>query len=84
MLEWISDQVESTKFDANTLSLANCAMDGSTLCQMNREQMIGIFGVQLGPHLYQSLQEHKTKMPGKMLMLFRNDLLNVTAVNIHT
>uniref|UniRef100_A0A3Q4HWK2 E74-like factor 3 (ets domain transcription factor, epithelial-specific ) n=1 Tax=Neolamprologus brichardi TaxID=32507 RepID=A0A3Q4HWK2_NEOBR len=65
VLEWISDQVESTKFDANTLSLANCAMDGSALCQMNREQMIGIFGVQLGPHLYQSLQEHKTKMPGK-------------------
>ena len=36
-------------------------MDGPTLCQMNRDQMIGIFGLQLGPHLHQSLQEHKTK-----------------------
>uniref|UniRef100_A0A3Q0SGJ0 E74-like factor 3 (ets domain transcription factor, epithelial-specific ) n=1 Tax=Amphilophus citrinellus TaxID=61819 RepID=A0A3Q0SGJ0_AMPCI len=62
VLDWISDHVENTKFDANTLSLANCAMDGSTLCQMNRDQMIGLFGVQLGPHLYQSLQEHKTKI----------------------
>lgn len=73
VLEWISDQVESTKFDANTLSLANCAMDGSALCQMNREQMIGIFGVQLGPHLYQSLQEHKSKMP-EMQMLSGQEL----------
>ncbi|XP_040060935.2 ETS-related transcription factor Elf-3 isoform X2 [Gasterosteus aculeatus] len=61
VLEWISDHVESTKFDANTLSLAYCAMDGPTLCQMNREEIITVFGPQLGPHLYQSLEEHKTK-----------------------
>ncbi|XP_023280393.1 ETS-related transcription factor Elf-3-like isoform X1 [Seriola lalandi dorsalis] len=61
VLEWISDHAESTKFDASTLSLAYCAMDGPALCQMNRDQMIGIFGPQLGPHLNQSLQEHKTK-----------------------
>ncbi|XP_060926264.1 ETS-related transcription factor Elf-3 [Limanda limanda] len=60
-LEWISDQVENNKFDASTLSLACCSMDGPTLCQMNRDQMIGIFGLQLGPYLHQSLQEHKTK-----------------------
>ncbi|XP_053298328.1 ETS-related transcription factor Elf-3 isoform X1 [Pleuronectes platessa] len=60
-LEWISDQVENNKFDASNLSLACCSMDGPTLCQMNRDQMIGIFGLQLGPNLHQSLQEHKTK-----------------------
>eukprot|EP00064_Thunnus_orientalis_P016893 superscaffoldBa00003449_g16966 len=61
VLDWISDHVESTKFDASTLSLVYCAMDGPTLCQMNHDQMIGVFGPQLGPHLHQSLQEHKTK-----------------------
>lgn len=61
VLEWISDHVESTKFDASSLSLAQCAVDGHTLCQMTQDQMIGAFGVQLGPRLYQSLQEHKTK-----------------------
>ncbi|XP_040890837.1 ETS-related transcription factor Elf-3 [Toxotes jaculatrix] len=61
VLEWISDQAEITKFDASTLSLAYCAMDGPALCQMNREQMIGIFGPELGPHLHHNLQEHKTK-----------------------
>lgn len=59
-LEWISDQVENKKFDASNLSLACCSMDGPTLCQMNRDQMIGLFGLHLGPHLHQSLQEHKT------------------------
>ncbi|XP_026200500.1 ETS-related transcription factor Elf-3 isoform X2 [Anabas testudineus] len=61
VLEWISDHVESTKFDANTLSLAYCTMDGPTLCQMNQDQMIGVFGPQLGIHLHHSLQEYKTK-----------------------
>ncbi|XP_059185104.1 ETS-related transcription factor Elf-3 isoform X2 [Centropristis striata] len=61
VLEWISDQVESTKFDASNLNLAYCTMDGPSLCQMNREQMMGVFGPQLGLHLQQSLQEHNTK-----------------------
>ncbi|XP_068171533.1 ETS-related transcription factor Elf-3 isoform X2 [Antennarius striatus] len=61
VLQWISDHVESTKFDASTLSLACCSMDGPALCQMNRDQLIGIFGPQLGPQLHQNLQEHKTK-----------------------
>lgn len=68
VLEWISDHVESTKFDASTLSLNSCTMDGSALCQMSQEQMIGIFGPQLGPHLLHNLQEHKTKY-GKMVVV---------------
>ncbi|XP_041837593.1 ETS-related transcription factor Elf-3 [Melanotaenia boesemani] len=61
VLEWISDHVESTKFDASTLSLEFCSMDGPSLCQMNQEEMTGIFGPQLGPQLHQNLQEYKTK-----------------------
>lgn len=61
VLEWISGHVESNKLDASTLSLACCAMDGHTLCQMTRDHMIEVFGLQLGPHLYQSLQEYNTK-----------------------
>ncbi|XP_029947760.1 ETS-related transcription factor Elf-3 isoform X2 [Salarias fasciatus] len=61
VLEWIGDQVENAKFDANFLSLACCAVNGSTLCQMKTDQMIGVFGPQLGPQLHQSLQDHKSK-----------------------
>ncbi|KAM3877815.1 ETS-related transcription factor Elf-3 [Diretmus argenteus] len=61
VLEWISDHIDSIKFDASTLSLAYCTMDGPTLCQMSRDQMTDVFGPQLGPHLSQSLHEHKAK-----------------------
>ncbi|XP_068455153.1 ETS-related transcription factor Elf-3 [Clinocottus analis] len=61
VLEWISDLVESTHFDASTLSLACCAMDGAALCHMDREQVTAIFGPQLGLHLHQSLEEHRTR-----------------------
>ncbi|KAM4740713.1 ETS-related transcription factor Elf-3 [Anableps anableps] len=61
VLEWICDHVESTKFDANSLSLAFCSMDGPNLCRMNQEEMTVVFGPQLGSHLYQSLEEYKTK-----------------------
>uniref|UniRef100_A0A667Z2S6 E74 like ETS transcription factor 3 n=1 Tax=Myripristis murdjan TaxID=586833 RepID=A0A667Z2S6_9TELE len=64
VLEWISDHVDRIKFDASTLTLDYCTMDGATLCQMNHDQMISIFGPQLGLHLHQSLQEHKTKYGG--------------------
>uniref|UniRef100_A0A3Q3KIT4 E74-like factor 3 (ets domain transcription factor, epithelial-specific ) n=1 Tax=Monopterus albus TaxID=43700 RepID=A0A3Q3KIT4_MONAL len=77
VLEWISDQVESTKFDANTLSLAYCTMDGPTLCEKNEDEMIEIFGPQLGPQLHQSLQEYKTKYAprGTHLWEFIRDIL---------
>lgn len=61
VLEWISDHVESNKIDAHSLSLALCSVDGYSLCQMAQDQMMEVFGPQLGSHLYQSLQEHKTK-----------------------
>ncbi|XP_061730946.1 ETS-related transcription factor Elf-3 isoform X1 [Nerophis ophidion] len=61
VMEWISHHVERTKFDASTLSLAFCAMDGHTLCQMNLEQMVSFFGPHLGPQLHQNLQEDRAK-----------------------
>uniref|UniRef100_H3CBG9 E74-like factor 3 (ets domain transcription factor, epithelial-specific ) n=1 Tax=Tetraodon nigroviridis TaxID=99883 RepID=H3CBG9_TETNG len=61
VLEWISDHVESNKIDAHSLSLALCSMNGYSLCQMAQDQMMEVFGPQLGSHLYQSLQEHRTK-----------------------
>ncbi|XP_020515264.1 ETS-related transcription factor Elf-3 isoform X2 [Labrus bergylta] len=61
VLDWISDHVENLKFDAQSLSLACCTMDGPALCQMTRDQMVSVFDSQLGLQLHQSLQEHKTK-----------------------
>ncbi|XP_060897340.1 ETS-related transcription factor Elf-3 isoform X2 [Labrus mixtus] len=61
VLDWISDHVETLKFDAQSLSLACCTMDGPALCQMTRDQMVSVFDSQLGLQLHQSLQEHKTK-----------------------
>ncbi|XP_061583960.1 ETS-related transcription factor Elf-3 [Cololabis saira] len=61
VLEWISDHVENNQLDASALSLAYCTMDGATLCRLELDQMSGLFGPQLGPHLYQNLQENKTK-----------------------
>ncbi|KAM4625688.1 ETS-related transcription factor Elf-3 isoform 1-T3 [Polymixia lowei] len=61
VLEWISDHIDSIKFDATNLSLAYCTIDGPALCQMTQDQIVNIFGPQLGPQLSQSLQEHKAK-----------------------
>ncbi|XP_029989279.1 ETS-related transcription factor Elf-3 [Sphaeramia orbicularis] len=61
VLKWISDNADSISFDASTLSLDYCAMDGPALCQMSRDDITGVFGPQLGPNLHHSLQEHKAK-----------------------
>ncbi|XP_077385691.1 ETS-related transcription factor Elf-3 [Festucalex cinctus] len=61
VVEWISAQADSTKFDASTLTLSYCAMDGHSFCQMNLDQMIMAFGPQLGPQLHQNLHEYKAK-----------------------
>ncbi|KAM9523029.1 ETS-related transcription factor Elf-3-like [Salvelinus alpinus] len=61
VLEWISFYVEGNKFDASILSLSCCFMDGSTLCQLTRDQLLNMFGMSLGAQLYQSLMELKAK-----------------------
>ncbi|KAM9759321.1 ETS-related transcription factor Elf-3 [Menidia menidia] len=61
VLEWISDQVENSKFDARMLSLELCAVDGPALCSMGLQDMARAFGPDLGHHLHQNLQELRTK-----------------------
>lgn len=61
ILEWISDNIEGTNFDARSLNLAYCTMDGPTLCKMSRDDMMRLFGSQFGTHLHQSLLKHKAK-----------------------
>uniref|UniRef100_W5N3X5 E74 like ETS transcription factor 3 n=1 Tax=Lepisosteus oculatus TaxID=7918 RepID=W5N3X5_LEPOC len=60
VLEWISYHVEETKFDASTLNMAYCTLEGSVLCQMSRDTMLSMFGP-LGDRLYHSLQDLKAK-----------------------
>ncbi|KAJ7999497.1 hypothetical protein DPEC_G00195040 [Dallia pectoralis] len=61
VLDWISFYVEGSKFDASTLSLSYCSMDGHTLCQLTRDQLLSMFGLSLGAQLYESLAELKSK-----------------------
>lgn len=56
VMDWITFLVDSTKFDASSLNLAYCTMDGPTLCQLNEHQLKAMFG-SLGPQLYHSLME---------------------------
>ncbi|MBN3321821.1 ELF3 factor, partial [Atractosteus spatula] len=60
VLEWISYHVEEAKFDASTLNMAYCTLEGSVLCQMSRDTMLSMFGP-LGDRLYHSLQDLKAK-----------------------
>uniref|UniRef100_A0A3B3ZJT1 Uncharacterized protein n=1 Tax=Periophthalmus magnuspinnatus TaxID=409849 RepID=A0A3B3ZJT1_9GOBI len=71
VLEWISDNIEGTNFDARSLNLAYCALDGPSLCKMSQNDMIGVFGPQLGPHLHQSLLKHKAKHGKSVALDFR-------------
>lgn len=59
-MEWISHHVEETHFDACTLNMSSCSMDGVTLCQMSRQALVSVFG-SLGERLFHSLLELKAK-----------------------
>ncbi|KAL0978100.1 hypothetical protein UPYG_G00165890 [Umbra pygmaea] len=61
VLDWISYYIESSKFDASTLSLSYCNIDGPTLCTLARDQLLNLFGMSLGSQLHQSLVELKAK-----------------------
>ncbi|XP_064161452.1 ETS-related transcription factor Elf-3 [Anguilla rostrata] len=75
VLEWISYHVEESKFDASTLTMSSCSMDGPILCQLSRETLLSMFGP-LGERLYQSLQELKAKY-GMEDLNTTYDLLNI-------
>ncbi|KAL4604894.1 ETS-related transcription factor Elf-3-like [Arapaima gigas] len=77
-LEWISHHVEESQFDASTLNMASCSMDGPTLCQMSHQALVSIFGL-LGEQLFQNLLELKAKYGAYDLTMtcdFLNNLLD--------
>ncbi|XP_072521944.1 ETS-related transcription factor Elf-3 [Salminus brasiliensis] len=61
VLDWIEYHVEDSKFDASLLNMEYCNMDGTVLCQLSRDTMIGMFGLVFGDRLYQSLEALKSK-----------------------
>ncbi|KAG7472558.1 hypothetical protein MATL_G00110030 [Megalops atlanticus] len=60
ILEWIGYHVEESKFDATTLDLSRCSMDGPTLCQLSRDALVSMFH-SLGERLFHNLLELKAK-----------------------
>ncbi|XP_075470041.1 ETS-related transcription factor Elf-3 isoform X2 [Ascaphus truei] len=54
VLDWISYHVEQNKWDASTMDLTQCEMDGQQLCQMDRDEINAMFGG-LGEKLYADL-----------------------------
>ncbi|XP_053313764.1 ETS-related transcription factor Elf-3 isoform X2 [Spea bombifrons] len=58
VLNWISYHVERYKWDACTMDLTQCEMDGKQLCQLSREEMNTMFGG-LGDKLYEHLCQLK-------------------------
>ncbi|XP_063811002.1 ETS-related transcription factor Elf-3 [Pseudophryne corroboree] len=72
VLDWISYNVENNKWDASTIDLTQCEMDGKRLCQLSREDMRTVFGG-LGDKLYDDLHQHKDYVPSDWDLI--NDLL---------
>ncbi|KAM3934474.1 ETS-related transcription factor Elf-3 isoform 2-T2 [Leptodactylus fuscus] len=64
VLDWISDNVERSKWDASTIDLTQCEMDGQRLCQLTREDMRTMFGG-LGDKLYDNLCQLKDYCPSE-------------------
>uniref|UniRef100_A0A8C5M001 E74 like ETS transcription factor 3 n=1 Tax=Leptobrachium leishanense TaxID=445787 RepID=A0A8C5M001_9ANUR len=54
VLDWIGYNVERNKWDASTMDLTQCEMDGQRLCQLSKDDMISMFGG-LGNKLYEHL-----------------------------
>ncbi|KAM5181563.1 ETS-related transcription factor Elf-3 isoform 2-T2 [Mantella aurantiaca] len=58
VLDWFSYSIERNKWDANTIDLKQCDMDGQRLCQLTKEDMRTMFGG-LGDKLYDHLCQLK-------------------------
>lgn len=61
VLDWIEFHVEDSKFDASLLNMEYCNMDGTVLCQLSRDTMIAMFGLEFGDRLHQSLEALKAR-----------------------
>lgn len=58
VLDWFSYSIERNKWDASTIDLKQCDMDGQRLCQLTKEDMRRMFGG-LGDKLYDHLYQLK-------------------------
>ncbi|XP_018412394.1 PREDICTED: ETS-related transcription factor Elf-3 isoform X2 [Nanorana parkeri] len=58
VLDWFSYSMERNKWDASTIDLKQCDMDGQRLCQLSRADMRTMFGG-LGDKLYDHLCQLK-------------------------
>ncbi|XP_048873572.1 ETS-related transcription factor Elf-3-like [Brienomyrus brachyistius] len=77
-MEWISHHVEDAHFDACTLNMSSCSIDGATLCQMSHQALVSAFG-SLGERLFHSLLELKAKYGANDITMtcdFLNNLLD--------
>ncbi|KAB0406574.1 hypothetical protein E2I00_010383, partial [Balaenoptera physalus] len=68
VLDWISYQVEKHKYDASTIDLSRCDMDGAALCRCAPEELRLAFGP-LGDQLYSQLWDLSESWRGARLLL---------------
>ena len=67
VLDWISYQVEKHKYDASTIDLSRCDMDGAALCRCAPEELRLAFGP-LGDQLYSQLWDLSESWRGARLL----------------
>ncbi|EPY89417.1 ETS-related transcription factor Elf-3 [Camelus ferus] len=65
VLDWISYQVEKHKYDASTIDLSRCDMDGAALCRCAPEELRLVFGP-LGDQLYSQLWDLTSSFPDEL------------------
>uniref|UniRef100_A0A8D1R0U4 ETS-related transcription factor Elf-3 n=4 Tax=Sus scrofa TaxID=9823 RepID=A0A8D1R0U4_PIG len=65
VLDWISYQVEKHKYDASTIDLSRCDMDGAALCRCAPEELRLVFGP-LGDQLYAQLWDLTSSFPDEL------------------
>ncbi|XP_068398001.1 ETS-related transcription factor Elf-3 isoform X2 [Eschrichtius robustus] len=65
VLDWISYQVEKHKYDASTIDLSRCDMDGAALCRCAPEELRLAFGP-LGDQLYSQLWDLTSSFPDEL------------------
>ncbi|XP_072804944.1 ETS-related transcription factor Elf-3 isoform X1 [Vicugna pacos] len=65
VLDWVSYQVEKHKYDASTIDLSRCDMDGAALCRCAPEELRLVFGP-LGDQLYSQLWDLTSSFPDEL------------------
>ncbi|XP_057583252.1 ETS-related transcription factor Elf-3 [Hippopotamus amphibius kiboko] len=65
VLDWVSYQVARHKYDASTIDLSRCDMDGAALCRCAPEDLRLVFGP-LGDQLYSQLWDLTSSFPDEL------------------